>query len=179
MSDSPELIPNGDEQEETPVMDERTIARRIALQALYEIDAAHHPAGRVIATHLQVQTPAPKIARYVRQLVIGVLENLETIDAAIVAHAPEFPVKVLAIIDRNILRIAIYEFAIQADTPVKVACNEAVELAKMFGADGASSFINGVLGAITRDEVWLGQTREDKDGENGDSNQAYPSEPAT
>ncbi len=179
MSDSPQMIPDNDEPEETPVLDERTIARRIALQALYEIDAAHHPAGRVIATHLQVQDPSPKVARYVRELVIGVLEHIKTIDAAILAHAPEFPVSVLAIIDRNILRIAIYEFAIQAQTPVSVACNEAVELAKMFGADGASSFINGVLGAITRDEVWLVQTREDKGSDNGDSNQAYPSEPAT
>ncbi|MEP7291186.1 MAG: transcription antitermination factor NusB [Chloroflexota bacterium] len=158
MSNTPELIPENEEDDQ--VYDERSIARRIALQALYEIDLAHHPVGEVLTIHLQTQQPSRKIVRYVQDLVHGVVDTRPVLDEAIKLYAPEFPLEQIAVIDRNILRIAIFEFAVRARTPVGVAIDEAVELAKMFGADGASSFINGVLGAVADDEQWLRKVRQ-------------------
>lgn len=158
MSDIPEVIP--DNEEADSITDERSIARRIALQALYEIDLANHPVGEVLTIHLQTQQPSRRIVKYVQNLVHGVLDNRPVLDEAIEQYAPEFPLDQIAFIDRNILRIAIYEFAVRARTPVGVAIDEAVELAKLFGADGASSFINGVLGAIADDKTWLDQVRQ-------------------
>ncbi len=164
MTDS-QLVPESDD---APILDERSIARRIALQALYEIDLAHHEVGEVLAIHLQTQKPSRKVARYVQDLVHGVVAHGATLDEAIRKYAPEWPLEQIAIIDRNILRIAVYEFAVHARTPVGVAIDEAVELAKMFGADGASSFINGVLGAVADDHAWLQKVREVESSEDGD-----------
>ena len=110
MTDSPEIVPEND----APIVDERSIARRIALQALYEIDLAHHPVSEVLTIHLQTQKPSRKIVRYVQELVHGVVDHGDTLDEAIKRYAPEWPIDQIAFIDRNILRIAIYEFAVRA-----------------------------------------------------------------
>ncbi len=169
MSDRPQIIPENEEAD--PVTDERSIARRIALQALYEIDLANHPVGEVLTIHLQTQQPSRRIVRYVQDLVHGVYDSRPVLDEAIQEYAPEFPLDQIAFIDRNILRIAIYEFAVRARTPVGVAIDEAVELAKMFGADGASSFINGVLGAVADDTAWLDKVRQAESEEDDDPNE--------
>jgi len=80
-----------------------------------------------------------------------VLANKAQLDEMIITYAPEWPIEQMAIIDRNILRIALFEFAIRQETPPKVAINEAVELAKLFGSDSSRRFVNGVLG------TYLGQ----------------------
>jgi N utilization substance protein B len=85
---------------------------------------------------------------FARTLISGVLANSEEIDNIITAFAPNWPVNQMAIIDRNILRMAIYEIRIGDDTPPKVAVNEAVELAKVFGSDSSPKFVNGVLGSV-------------------------------
>jgi N utilization substance protein B len=132
----------------------RRRARVVALQALYEIDCASHPASVVLCRHLSEDTLAPAYAGFTRSLVEGVLANREVLDGFIQEHAPEWPIEQMAYIDRNILRMAIYEFAIDGGTPVKVAINEAVELAKWFGSDSAPRFVNGVLGSlVTRIEA--------------------------
>lgn len=86
--------------------------------------------------------------KFAYRLVEGVLANRERLDKLIQRFSPEWPVDQIATIDRNILRIALYEFGISRETPVKVAINEAVELAKAFGSDSAPSFVNGVLGSL-------------------------------
>jgi N utilization substance protein B len=78
----------------------------------------------------------------------GVLAHQAELDALIQDNAPEWPLDQVAAIDRNILRMAVFEFVIDGNTPVKVAINEAVELAKLFGSDSSGRFVNGVLGAI-------------------------------
>ena len=83
-----------------------------------------------------------------RRLVNGTLEHQDVLDVFIHRHAPEWPLEQMAYIDRNILRIAIFEFAVDGHTPIKVAINEAVELAKAFGSDSAPRFVNGVLGTL-------------------------------
>jgi len=127
----------------------RRQARALALQALYEIDSTGHPSERVIQYLLEddKKLPPDGIA-FTTQLVNGVLAHCRQLDAIIQKHAPEWPVEQLAIIDRNILRIALYELQHVPEVPIKVAVNEAVELAKMFGSDTTPRFVNGVLGTF-------------------------------
>lgn len=136
-------------------MKARRRARTIALQALYEIDSVGHPPGIVLQRRLEDHDLPEKGNQFVRQLVIGVLENTKILDPLIQEHAPEWPLDQMACVDRNVLRIALYEFAVMGDTPVKVAINEAVELAKLFGSDSSARFVNGVLGALVpfKDDV--------------------------
>ena len=127
-------------------------ARIAALQALFEIDCAHHNPAAVIERRLH-DVPLPEAgAHFARDLVQGVSKEREQLDLLIGRYAPEWPVDQIAIIDRNILRMAIYEILMRNDTPVKVAINEAVELAKEFGSDSAGRFVNGVLGSLVSAE---------------------------
>jgi transcription antitermination protein NusB len=153
----PEDVIASEVVEPTRPTNDRTIARQVALQVLYEVDSANHKVGDVITAHLNHNSLTQTAVRYMRKLVLGVLDNHKRLDEIISHFAPEFPLSQVAIIDRNILRIAIYEFAILAHTPIRVAIDEAVELAKLFGAEGTSRFVNGVLGAVVDDEETLGQ----------------------
>jgi transcription antitermination protein NusB len=129
-------------------MKPRTRARALALQVLYEVDIANHPPGEIYKLRLE-ESPLPEdLAEFARQIVFGVLPLTTTLDHLIAKYAPEWPLEQIAAIDRNILRIALWEFAVFAETPLKVAINEAVELAKLYGSDSAARFINGVLGAL-------------------------------
>lgn len=127
-------------------------ARITALQALFEIDCAHHKPAAVIERRLH-DAPLPEAgADFARDLVQGVSAHREQLDLLVGRYAPEWPVDQIAIIDRNILRMAIYEILMCDDTPVKVAINEAVELAKEFGSDSSGRFVNGVLGSLVSTE---------------------------
>jgi N utilization substance protein B len=127
----------------------RRQARTAVLQALYEVDVAHHPPGEALDRRLgEVQLPSA-VEAFARRLMAGVLGHRQQLNALIAQHAPEWPLDQMAVVDRNILRIAIYELSdAEADTPAKVAINEAVEMAKVFGSDSSPRFINGVLGAL-------------------------------
>lgn len=129
-------------------MKPRTKARCIALQALYEIDVTGHPPGAVIEERLGEVTLDATLCDFARQIVVGVAPLFSILDAFIAEHAPEWPMDQVAIIDRNILRMALWEFAVYEKTPVKVAINEAVELAKVYGSDSSPRFTNGVLGSL-------------------------------
>jgi N utilization substance protein B len=129
-------------------MKSRTRARSLALQALYEIDIAHHPPADVLHARLEEAELSDDLAEFVRQIIFGVLPLIPELDQIISRYAPEWPLEQIAAIDRNILRVACWEFAVLGETPVKVAINEAVELAKMYGSDSAPRFVNGVLGSL-------------------------------
>jgi len=129
-------------------MKSRTRARGIALQVLYEYDVAGHPLGDAISSRLEEETLEANIEDFVREIVYGVTPIVDKLDEVITEHAPEWPLDQVAIIDRNILRIALWEFAVAKCTPIKVAINEAIELAKVYGSDSSSRFINGVLGSL-------------------------------
>lgn len=216
MSDYPEFDPNNEnivnreviEPEATP--DIRSLARRVALQVLYQLDSAHHPIGEVLRYYVildeasgkiieldpeiaamisgtvrqldptsdiaqrihhyrQVFDDATGIARdnhsetavrvhrlvkyleaepHILRLSHGVVASRERLDAILQTYAPEFPINQVAIVDRNILRLALYEIGIEAQTPTSVAIDEAVNLAQLFGAEGSPRFVNGVLGTI-------------------------------
>ncbi len=126
----------------------RRQARAVALQALFEIDSVGHSEDQVIRRRIEEDALPEEGAAFALSLVHGVTENRSVLDLIIKKHAPEWPVDQLAIVDRNILRIALYELQHATDVPIKVAINEAVELAKMFGSDTAPRFVNGVLGAF-------------------------------
>ena len=126
----------------------RRKARVVALQALYEIDVARHDVESALSRHLAEAGLDEENSAFVRRLVNGVLQNKEVIDSRISSFAPSWPVEQLSVIDRNILRLAIYEILLDNEIPVKVAINEAVELAKTFGSDNSSKFVNGVLSSV-------------------------------
>ena len=135
-------------------MKARRKARAVALQALYELDCASHPVEDVIAQRLEDQPLSDEGCEFAHRLILGVITHKTTLDQLIHQHAPEWPLDQMAIIDHNILRMAIWEFAVGA-TPLKVAINEAVEMAKLYGADSAPRFVNGVLGALASREAEL------------------------
>lgn len=138
---------------------DRQLARRLAVQALFEVDSAGHAPGNVVDARLANPEPDeegndPNVtvneaaAHFLRFLVAGVISNREAIDRVIAHYAPEWPVDQLAVIDRNVLRLALFELGSHAvQTPPKVVINEAVELAKLFGSDNSPRFVNGVLGS--------------------------------
>ncbi len=129
----------------------RRQARAAALQALYEIDCAGHKSDSALTHRVEEGELPPDGVEFATTLVNGVLQHRTSLDTIIAKHAPEWPVDQLAIIDRNVLRIALYELLYMQDVPLKVAVNEAVELGKMFGSDTAPRFVNGVLGAFLQE----------------------------
>jgi len=127
----------------------RRRARAIVLQALYEIDSVGHDIKGTLG-HLLSNVELPEEnADFVRELVNGVIQNRKEIDQNIRNFAPTWPVEQIPLIDRNILRLAIFEILLDNKVPVKVAINEAVELAKTFGSDNSARFVNGVLGSVS------------------------------
>ncbi|MFN8382759.1 MAG: transcription antitermination factor NusB [Anaerolineales bacterium] len=134
-------------------MKPRTRARSIALQVLYETDIANnHLPGDVLKTRLEDTLLADDLSEFARVIIFGVLPLKQDLDQLIAKYAPEWPLDQIAAIDRNILRIALWEFSVSRETPVKVAINEAVELAKLYGSDSAPRFVNGVLGTLAEHE---------------------------
>ncbi|MBZ0300288.1 MAG: transcription antitermination factor NusB [Anaerolineae bacterium] len=133
----------------------RSFARRVALQVLYELDTTAHRMGDVIASRLEAQKTDKKEARYVRLLVLGVINHREAIDTVIRRYVLEWPLEQIAVIDRNILRMAVLEFAIEQKAPVSVVIDEAVGLARVFGTEASMGFINGVLGKLAGDDAVL------------------------
>jgi N utilization substance protein B len=126
-------------------------ARVVSLQALYEVDCAGHNPAAVLEQRLEeAELPEPGAA-FARELVEGVSAHRDELDELIERYAPEWPVEQIAIVDRNVLRISIYEIMMSQETPTKVAINEAVELAKQFGSDSSGRFVNGVLGSLVAD----------------------------
>ena len=127
----------------------RRKARTIALQALYESDAAGHRVSDVLVRLLAEEELSEENGAFAGDLVKGVVHNQEKIDDFIRRFAPAWPLEQIPVIDRNILRLAIFEILFDNGVPVKVAINEAVEQAKTFGSDNSPKFVNGVLGSVS------------------------------
>lgn len=129
----------------------RRKARIIAIQALYELDYSDHKPKEVLARLIREKALPDEAADFARSLVNGIIKNKRVIDDLIQKFAPAFPINQIAPIDRNILRLAIFEILFDNRVPVKAAINEAVELGKSFGSDSSQKFINGVLGSVVAD----------------------------
>jgi transcription antitermination protein NusB len=175
VSDLPEFDaanrPPGQVVQHQPATSERSLARRIALQILYEVDSVGHDAVSVMTIHMQARQVAKKPARYVRRLIEGVTAHLATLDDAIHRLAPDWPIDQMSIVDRNILRMGIYEMAILGHAPVGVAIDEAVGLATLFGAENTPGFVNGVLGTLAENETMMDELRAHGSGESSEDDE--------
>ena len=126
----------------------RRATRAIILQVLYEVDSVKHDPHTILESIVMSGHLSPSAEAFAYNLINDMLLNIEELDNIIIRHAPSWPINQIPTVDRNILRTAIYEMELSRETPPKVAINEAVNLAKVFGSDNAPKFINGVLGSI-------------------------------
>ncbi len=127
----------------------RRQARIIALQTLYEADITGHDPTEILERLIEDASATDEVQAFARELVEGAIAERARLDEVIERVAPAWPIDQMAIIDRNILRLAILEILLNNRTPVKAAINEAVELAKSFGSDNSAKFVNGVLGSVS------------------------------
>lgn len=128
----------------------RHLSRTIAMQTMYEWDMRRDIDVEEIMERNIDEFEGDADPDYIHQVVRGAVEVADTIDKKIEEVAPEWPIAQISPIDKAVLRVAIYELLYANDAPPKVAINEAVELAKMFGGENSSKFINGVLGTVYR-----------------------------
>lgn len=127
----------------------RRRSRIVAFQALFESDVAGKPVAEVLERQLTEAHLTEEAAGFARELVSGVQAHRDEINATIHEHAPAFPLDAMAPVDRNVLRLAIYEVLFDnRGAPLRVAINEAVDLAKGYGSESSGRFVNGVLGAV-------------------------------
>ena len=127
----------------------RRRSRIVAFQALFESDVGDKPVAEVLERQLAEAHLTEEAADFARELVSGVQTHRDEIDATIHEHAPAFPLDAMAPVDRNVLRLAIYEVLFDnRGAPLRVAINEAVDLAKGYGSESSGRFVNGVLGAV-------------------------------
>lgn len=135
-------------------MANRHLARTIAMQTLYEWDFGKRKPEdlpTLLEKNLKEFAPDFDDGGFAKLLLEGVVKNQAEIDAVIVQYAPQWPLEQITVVDRNILRIGVFELKFAPEIPPKVAINESIELAKTFGGDASGRFVNGVLGAIYRD----------------------------
>jgi len=144
-------------------MSNRHLSRTIAMQSLYQWDFLGMPDVRlpeIIEFNRQEFAPKFDDEKFVEELVHGVIAHRGEIDEVIVEFAPNWPLEMLTLIDRNILRLGIYELKYSDAIPAKVAINEAIELAKGFGGPSSGKFVNGVLGAVYKEMVAKGDIKK-------------------
>lgn len=149
-------------------MANRHLLRTVAMQSLFQWDFNGYPTGQldaIMVENLKEFAPGIEDAQFAVDVVRGVAEHREAIDAFIQQWAPHWPIDQITNVDRNVLRVGVYELKFSNErVPPKVAINEAIELAKTFGGDASGKFVNGVLGAIYKDMVEKGEVKEE-DGE--------------
>lgn len=142
-------------------MANRHLSRTIAMQSLFEWDFNNQTAELkpIVQTHIREFAHEVDETDFIYELAEGVKNNLSAIDGIITKHAPEWPMDQIPPVDRNVLRIGVFELMFLKQVPPKVAINEAVELAKSFGGESSGKFVNGVLGTLYKE---LGHEEEHK-----------------
>lgn len=143
-------------------MSNRHLARILVLQTLYEWDFYHgdRDALEILERNLRDWAPQLEEKGFTRELTNGFLEHREEIDGTISKFAPDWPLQKITPVDRNVLRIGTFELLYNFEIPSKVAINEAIELSKTFGGESSGKFVNGVLGAVYRDQVSQGVLKD-------------------
>ena len=137
-------------------MANRHLSRSVALQSLYEWDFKGYNnslLAEIIEHNVKEFAPGIEETKFIEELVKGTVKHKEKLDAIIEKAAPAWPIDQIAMVDRNTLRLGLYEllYANREEVPPKVAINEAIELAKNFGGEASGKFINGVLGTVYRE----------------------------
>jgi N utilization substance protein B len=143
-------------------MSNRHLARALAMQSLYEWDfhAGQKDGAEIIRRNLEEFAPDLDEKEFASKIVVDVLSHRDEIDGTISKFAPDWPLEKITTVDRNILRIGAYELMYNDEIPSKVAINEAIELAKTFGGESSGKFVNGVLGAVYRNQLEQGVVKE-------------------
>lgn len=144
-------------------MANRHLSRTIAMQTLYQWDfkgQREKNLDKILKKNLTDFAPGFNDEGFSKHLIDGVLKNKKTIDELIKKYATEWPIEQITIVDRNVLRIGIYELKFDPDIPSKVAINEAIEVAKAYGGESSGKFVNGVLGAIYKEMEKKGEIKE-------------------
>ncbi len=139
-------------------MSNRHLARTIAMQTLFSWDfngKREKDLGSLIEHNFSQFAPKFNDHGFVKSIIKGVIDNEAEIDKYIIKYATEWPLDQITIVDRNILRIGVYELVFDKEIPAKVAINEAIEIAKTFGGESSGKFVNGVLGAIFKEATPL------------------------
>jgi N utilization substance protein B len=131
-------------------MGARRKARELALQMLYQHDLSGNTPETILSTFEDLQKSKPNTREFATRIFKGTVDNLEKIDEMIVQQADNWRLSRMAVVDRNIIRMSIYEFLHEEDTPKLVIIDEAIEIAKKFGTEKSSQFINGVLDGILK-----------------------------
>ena len=134
-------------------MRKRTQAREYALQILYQIDVRNDPEDKILVDFWKNIETEPEVSDFAAKLVIGTIRNKKKIDEMISKYASNWKLSRMAVIDRNVLRMAAYELLFCEDIPPKVSINEAVDLAKKFGDTESGKFVNGILDKINKEEA--------------------------
>lgn len=149
-------------------MQKRHIARIIVLQTLFawDFNGTQENPEYILEYTKKEFTPSADEENFAMNSLKGIIKNFRELNDLIIKYAPEWPLKQINIVDRNILRIGIYELKYNNNIPPKVAINEAIELAKNYGGDNSSKFVNGVLGTIykeiTGEEFIIEKFKDDK-----------------
>ena len=168
-------------------MSNRHQARAITLQSLYEWDfhAGTKVLDEIVDRNLEELAPNLDEKDFAKQIAKGILDQQEMIDATISKFAPDWPLAKITTVDRNVLRVGTYELLFNFEIPSKVAINEAIELAKTYGGESSGKFVNGVLGAIYRDQLAQGVSKpsdvpkeEKKEEEVAKQSEETPQQPA-
>lgn len=162
-------------------MANRHISRSIVLQTLFEWDfrsVSKDDCLEVLNRNIKEFAPESKDFPFIEKLLLGVLDKQKDLDLIIEKAAPEWPIDKISLVDRNILRLGLYEllFSDREEVPAKVAINEAIELSKVFGSDTSSKFVNGVLGAVYKEIGEPGKDQVTKDRKKEDLNKPIPTE---
>ncbi|MEE8360226.1 MAG: transcription antitermination factor NusB [Candidatus Omnitrophota bacterium] len=139
-------------------MRKRTKARECALQILYQLDVTKNDCGYCLYDYWQVNKDTDKaIVEFANSIVKGTIDNLKKIDKVISDYATNWNLKRMAVVDRNILRLATYELLFLNEIPPKVSINEAVDIAKKYGDKDSGKFVNGILDKISKEESTSGK----------------------
>ncbi|MDD5043856.1 MAG: transcription antitermination factor NusB [Patescibacteria group bacterium] len=144
-------------------MSNRHLSRTLAMQTLYQWDFMKENAKKlpdIFIYNKKEFAPDFDDAGFSEELIAGVVKNQKEIDSLISKYAPEWPLEQITAIDRNVLRIGVYELKYDQTIPSKVAINEAIELAKTFGGESSGRFVNGVLGSIYKNMLENGEVKE-------------------
>lgn len=144
-------------------MSNRHLARTIAVQSLYQWDFLDQPKDKIeeiLVFNREEFAPNFDDGGFIKELVSGVIDHLADIDGLMTRFAPDWPLDSMSIIDRNIIRVGVYELKMNPHIPAKVAINEAIEIAKTFGGESSGKFVNGVLGAMFKEMVAHGEIKD-------------------
>ncbi len=131
-------------------MGARRKARELALQMLYQYDLSSNPPAQIVDTFEELQKSKPNTREFATKIFQGTIDNMEKIDEMITAQADNWRLSRMAVVDRNIIRMSIYELLNEPDTPKLVIIDEAIEIGKKFGTQKSSQFINGILDGILK-----------------------------